>query len=266
MSFVSADPGETFETWRRAARNLISRNVPPDCVVWNSGVQDGLFGDANGEPSGLVKVRTPASFVELAKAVACFDGPERWDVLYRLLYRLQNENRQLLEIETDRDVRSARQMEKAVNRDVHKFHAFVRFRTIEIDCDELYVAWHEPQHFTVERATPFFARRFGSMRFSILTPKGCAHWDRESLVFSAPADRSQAPEVDDTEDYWLLYYRSIFNPFRLKVNAMKKELPVRHWRTLPEAVLIPELIREAAEHNAPSQTPQTQPTRTKLRT
>jgi probable DNA metabolism protein len=245
MSFVSADPGDTFETWRLAARRLISGNVSPGDVIWNAGPQDGLFGDEIDEQSGRVNVRTPAAFIELAKAVACFDGPERWDVLYRLLFRLQNENRQLLEIETDRDVHIARQMEKAVNRDVHKFHAFVRFRTVEIDNDELYVAWHEPQHFTVERATPFFARRFGSMRFSILTPKGCAHWDRESLVFSAPADRSQAPEVDDTEDYWLLYYRSIFNPFRLKVNAMKKELPVRHWRTLPEAVLIPELIAEA---------------------
>jgi len=30
-----------------------------------------------------------------------------------------------------------------------------------------------------------------------------------------------------------------------KIKAMKKELPVRHWRTLPEAALIPELIREA---------------------
>lgn len=47
------------------------------------------------------------------------------------------------------------------------------------------------------------------------------------------------------QDYWLTYYRSIFNPLRLKVKAMKKELPVRHWATLPEAALIPDLIREA---------------------
>ena len=85
------------------------------------------------------------------------------------------------------------------------------------------------------------------MRFSILTPKGCAHWDKEILTFSAPARRSTAPSEDRTEEFWLTYYRSIFNPFRLKVNAMKKELPVRHWPTLPEAVLIPELIRQAGD-------------------
>jgi uracil-DNA glycosylase len=128
---------------------------------------------------------------------------------------------------------------------VHKFHAFVRFRKLEGVDEEVYVAWHGPTHWCVERATPFFARRFGTMRFSILTPKGCAHWDLEKLTFSPPVDRSLAPAADEMEDFWLLYYRSIFNPFRLKVNAMKREFPAKHWPTLPEAVLIPELIREA---------------------
>jgi DNA polymerase len=41
------------------------------------------------------------------------------------------------------------------------------------------------------------------------------------------------------------YYASVFNPARVKVRAMKKELPVRHWRTLPEAELIEALLREA---------------------
>ena len=78
-----------------------------------------------------------------------------------------------------------------------------------------------------------------------MTPKGCAHWDLKELTFSPGVSRETAPKEDETEDFWLTYYRSIFNPFRLKVKAMKKEFPVRHWRTLPEAVLIPELIREA---------------------
>lgn len=85
------------------------------------------------------------------------------------------------------------------------------------------------------------------MRFSILTPQICAHWDLENLTFSAGVSRAAAPTQDDTEDFWLVYYQSIFNPFRLKIKAMKKELPVRHWRTLPEAVLIPELIRKAKQ-------------------
>jgi len=238
----------SFDSWRDAARGLLSRDVAPCDVVWTSGEQGALFESPGVRAGGAARgdgFRVSREFIKLASAVACFDDAEKWPLLYRILFRLQHENPNLLMIESDVDVRRARVMEKAVGRDVHKFHAFVRFRKLRRLDEEVYTAWHEPTHFTVERATPFFARRFGTMKFSILTPKGCAHWDREQLIFSEAVDRSLTPAADEMEDFWLLYYRSIFNPFRLKVNAMKRECPVKHWSTLPEAVLIPELIREA---------------------
>ena len=236
-----------FAEWRRAARALLAAAVPPRDVLWSTGVQAELFGGSEDACRGAeARPLIPSAFFKIAEAAACFDDEEKWPLLYRIAFRLVNEQRELLEIESDADVALAKRMEKAVNRDVHKFHAFVRFRSVEDDgAGEFFVAWHEPHHFTVERATPFFARRFGGMRFSILTPKGCAHWDLKELTFSAPATRSMAPASDDTEADWLLYYRSIYNPFRPHVNAMKRELPVRHWPTLPEAALIPELIRNA---------------------
>jgi probable DNA metabolism protein len=240
-----AQTADNFESWRNAARDLLSRGVRPENIVWNTDEQTGLFQEPSPVISGQEQRKVPAEFIKLAKAVACFDEKEKWPLLYRILFRLSHENANLLFIESDKDVRDARVMEKAVSRDVHKFHAFVRFRTVVTDEQEIYVAWHEPQHLTVERSTPFFVRRFGTMNFSILTPKGCAHWDTQKLTFGPPAERKNAPAADASEDHWLTYYRSIFNPFRLKVKAMKKEFPVRHWATLPEAVLIPELIREA---------------------
>lgn len=241
---IRAAVGNDFRSWRDVARTLLAADVPPHEVVWSCAEQGGLF-----EAVGDIKIErgfhVPRNFVTMAEAVACFDNEKKWATLYRILFRLRHENPRLLMIEIDEDVRRARVMEKAVRRDVHKFHAFVRFRRVEAGDEEVFVAWHEPRHFTVELASPFFVRRFGTMRFSILTPKGCAHWDRQKLTFSAPAKRSSAPAEDPTEEFWLTYYRSIFNPFRLKVNAMKKELPVCHWPNLPEAVLIPELIRQA---------------------
>ena len=38
------------------------------------------------------------------------------------------------------------------------------------------------------------------------------------------------------------YYRSIFNPARLKVRAMQAEMPKKYWKNLPEASLIADLI------------------------
>lgn len=237
----------TFESWRHVARTLLTAKISPAEVVWLNASQSSLFEiNAIENPTPGVIWINP-NFVEMARAIACCDSDIKWPLLYRLLFRLVHENRNLLEIESDIDVRDARLMAKSVSRDIHKFHAFVRFRRVECDAKEVFFAWHEPQHFTVELATPFFARRFGLMRFSILTPKGCAHWDLQKLTFSPAVEKLQVPDSDDTEDFWLAYYKAIFNPFRLKIKAMKKEMPVRHWRTLPETVLIDSLVREARE-------------------
>lgn len=235
----------SFESWRIAARSLLAANVSPDDVIWANPSQRTLFDPFEFADLARPTHKIDPAFIELAKLVSCHSSGEKWPLLYRILYRLINENRELLEIASDIDVRDALLLKKSVTQDVHKFHAFVRFRSIVCDDREVYVAWYEPHHFTVERATPFFARRFGSMNFSILTPKGCAHWDLAKLTFSPAVEKVNIADSDDTEDFWLTYYSAIFNPFRLKIKAMKKELPVRHWRTLPEAVLIDRLIKES---------------------
>ena len=234
-----------FTSWRGAARKCLRNEIAPNEILWTCDAQNALFADNSEQTESNEIFKVPADFFPLAEAVVCYDDAERFALLYRILFRIVHENRNLLHIESDDDVRRARLMEKAIYRDVHKFHAFVRFRAVVIDDKEIFVAWHEPHHFTVIRSAPFFVRRFGTMRFSILTPKACVHWDLENLSFSEGVSKEFAPKQDATEDFWLVYYRSIFNPFRLKIKAMKKELPVRHWRTLPEAVLIPELIRKA---------------------
>ena len=235
-----------FASWRNAARKCLQKNFTPENILWICGGENSLFQNNFGESKAEKIFKVSADFFPLAEAVVCFDDEQRWSLLYRLLFRIVHENKNLLYIESDDDVRRARLMERAICRDVHKFHAFVRFRQIELEGVELYVAWHEPNHFTVERSAPFFSRRFGAMRFSILTPKGCAHWNLEELRFSEAISKQILPP-DEIEDFWLVYYKSIFNPFRLKTNAMKKEMPVRHWRTLPETILIPKLIRQGKE-------------------
>lgn len=234
-----------YESWRDAARKCLSQNILPDAVLWTCGAAENLFQTDFIEAENSRTFKVSPDFLTLAETVVCHSDAQRFALLYRILFRIVHENKNLLHIESDDDVRKARLMERAIYRDIHKFHAFVRFRQVEIDEKEIFVAWHEPHHYTVERSAPFFVRRFGAMRFSILTPYLCAHWDLEKLTFTSGVSKESAPKHDQAEDFWLVYYQSIFNPFRLKIKAMKKELPVRHWCTLPEAVLIPELIRKA---------------------
>ena len=244
--------GQDFARWRDTARRLLQTDVAPENVLLTVDEQTLTFDELQpttdeGQRTTDKIIKVPADFIELANTAACVDDAEKWNLLYRILWRVTRENRHLLDIESDADVRQALLHVKAIRRDVHKFHAFVRFRRVEDERGENFVAWHEPAHFTVERAAPFFARRFGTMRFSILTPKNCAHWDLENLVFSEGVARENAPQPDALEDFWKTYYASIFNPARLKVKAMKAELPVRFWRNLPEAELIPDLIKSAEQ-------------------
>src|SRR5690349_13529744 len=131
---IHAAVANDFQAWRAMARRLVLSGVGPDEVVWSNESQAGLFDEPAAPMPGLAQLAVPAAFVQLAEAVACFDDVERWPLLYRILFRLAYQNKNLLAIESDPDVRAARLMEKAVNRDVHKFHAFVRFRLVE--CDE----------------------------------------------------------------------------------------------------------------------------------
>ncbi len=108
-----------------------------------------------------------------------------------------------------------------------------------------HVAWFEPAHHVVEATAPFFARRFAQMRWAILTPERCVHWDGDTLAFGPGARRDEAPPADAGEQLWLTYYAHIFNPARLKLAAMKKEMPRRYWPNLPEAALIRPLSENA---------------------
>jgi len=136
-------------------------------------------------------------------------------------------------------------MEKAVRRDAHKMKAFVRFRRVEVDGREQFIAWHRPDHRIVRLVAPFFARRFPSMHWSILTPDESVVWDEKELIFGPGVPASAAPQGDVLEELWRTYYASIFNPARVKVKAMKREMPVRHWPTLPETELIPDLLAKS---------------------
>lgn len=243
--FVRLAHETDFDGWREAARALRLAGVPPEAASWSAS-PDALFADPLPPPRpDAAPIRVPKAFVDLAQDVVLNRDPGRFGLLYRLLWRLQDEPR-LMEHAADPDVSEARDLAKAVSRASHKMKAFVRFReTTDADGEEAFVAWFEPAHRVLERTAPFFVRRFSTMRWSILTPDGCAHWDLKTLTFTPGVSKDQAPDSDALEEHWRTYYASIFNPARLKTKAMQAEMPKRYWRNLPEAALIPSMIEDA---------------------
>ena len=243
----------TFTAWQQAARRALQTGVAPAAIHWQE-LDDaqpalGMFEEHKQEPTQATPTkvhRVPRAFVDMARRVAYHRDPQRWALLYRTLFRLTHGEAHLLAIAVDPDIHLLTQMDKAVRRDVHKMRAFVRFRTVAAEEGETwYVAWFEPEHHIVEMNGPFFTDRFASMRWSILTPDRCAHWDGSALHFTPGLTRDEAPAEDAVEPLWRQYYANIFNPARVKTQAMQKEMPKRYWKNLPEAELIPDLLRQA---------------------
>jgi probable DNA metabolism protein len=240
----------TFESWRDAARGLLGRRVAPEEILWTDGNESPeLFATDEPKVAESPAPKVPAAFLEIARSAAAHRDPRRWAMLYQLLWRIAHGGEKLiLENPADPDVRQVRQWVKAVGRDIHKMHAFVRFRLAGVNDEtgrEQFVAWFEPEHRIVRLAAPFFVKRFAGMDWSILTPDECAHWDGSSLLFTPGVSREAAPDDDALDDLWRTYYRSIFNPARLKVKAMQSEMPKKYWKNLPEAPLIEGLVSES---------------------
>ncbi|NVJ28825.1 DUF4130 domain-containing protein, partial [Myxococcus sp. AM011] len=174
-------------SFREVSRGLLARGLPPERVSfeeargpWNGRV-DALL---SGMEAGALPV-VPRDFLELAEKVVCHREPERWALLYRVLWRLTHGERRLLEREVDRDVQRLRRMERAVRRDVRSLVIRVRFRRGSSDDAERYVAWYRPDHLVVRLAAPFLVGRFPTLRWSLFTPDASAHWDLSRLSYGA---------------------------------------------------------------------------------
>ena len=211
--------------FREEARSLLAHQVPPDQVDWLTAHNSDQFAevvpaDAKGSrhvPRAAMAI-VPASFLRLCEIVVLHRDPERFALLYRLLWRLVHEPG-LRSDPIDADMLTAQQMGQAVRRDLHKMKAFLRFRPVEegestdMGASALHLGWFEPVHHILEAAAPWFVRRFAQQRWAILTPDRSVRWTpaSERLEFG-PGVAGTPAHVPHPDDAFLLAgYRGIFS-------------------------------------------------------
>ncbi|HEY4253214.1 MAG TPA: UdgX family uracil-DNA binding protein [Roseomonas sp.] len=241
---VTLRAGADLDGFRQAVRWLIAVEAAPEDVVFGLADAPDLLGAGGiGDAPAII---LPRGVGEMIGSIVCHRDPQRYASLYALVWRISRGERALLEVQSDPLVHRLERMWKSVRRDLHKMHAFLRFRSLrDATGEERYIAWFEPDHFILDAAAPFFVERFRSMDWRILTPIGSLHWDRERLVAGPPAKREEAPTGDAFEDGWTAYYESIFNPARVNPTVMRAHMPRKYWRNLPETAAIPDLVRTA---------------------
>lgn len=285
-TIVLPGDGTDWDTWRDHARGLFAQGIAPHQVLWwtehAQAHSTDLF-SASTAPTPLPvhipmqpRASVPATWPALAQQVLLHSSPARFDLLYRLLWRMQHEPG-LKHDPLDADQVQLQHWLKAVRRDRHHMQAYVRFRPVALPDDPndgqgpLHVAWYEPAHHITLANAPFFVHRFANMRWAILTPAISLRWWPQApnvsalaaygipasqalqpwaeragvLSWSVGANRSEAPAPDAGEALWLTYYSHTFNPARLKLATMARSMPRKYWHNLPEAQLISPLAQQA---------------------
>ena len=232
-----------FAAWRVSARLAMSHRIAPDQLDWTGG--GGLFASAAlpDEP-GTHQVRVPQEFLKIAGSVVWHSAPERLALLYQALWRIDRQDGSPLS-QADPLGRRLNLLAKSVGRDLHKMHAFVRFReTPATGPRRRFAAWFEPEHHTLEPGSAFFVKRFADMDWMIATPRLTAQFVDGALTFGPAGARPDLPD-DTSEALWATYFANIFNPARIKLGAMQSEMPKKYWKNLPETALIPAMLKDA---------------------
>jgi probable DNA metabolism protein len=233
-----------FEGFRRAARSLLAQNILPEQVRWQCGSTPAKGAEASGTAlSDAPAVSVPPEYVALCEVAVMHSNPQRFNLLYRLLWRLVHEPG-LRHNQLDPDMALARQMAEEVRHDMQKMKAQLRFHSVQDDTFKtrpqggpLHVAWFEPEHHIMGTVAPLFAKRFAHMRWAILTPECSVEWNGGQLLFGPGGTAAGAPPPDAREQLWLSYYQHIFGLARVKRQTMQKGTPRKYRKNPPEAEL-----------------------------
>lgn len=185
------------------ATRLLAQQIPPHKVEWTAAPAQSV--DEEPLEAGRAAIRNraaraiiPQSFIRMSELVVLHRDPDRFDLLYRSLWRLVYEP-ELKHDFGDYDLAKLRQMAQAVRRDIQKMKTKLSFRPLRLKGHPVAVAWYEPAHYVCEIVGGWLASRDPSSRWILLTPDRSLRWDGERLL-SAPAVAPMQPPMAETSD------------------------------------------------------------------
>lgn len=193
--------------FRAQSNTLLANQVPPAEIAWEASAAEGVSGAVRGLASRPPAFTTalnaivPRSFLRLTELVVLHRDETRFDLLYRLLWRLIHEPH-LLDGSRDADMALAQRMGQAVRREVFRMKAAVQLRPLgELDGQPVRFGWFEPRHHVTEEAAAALARLHPQGSWLLVTPDRSTFWDGRSLlcgpgVAHGPASHDDAGWVD----------------------------------------------------------------------
>lgn len=203
--------------FRSEAGQLLAQQVPPEEVHWQLAAEADPYFDPqspqSSRPRNVARAATaivPASFTRLCEFVVLHRDPERFALLYRLLWRLVHEPG-LRNDPGDADMVQAQHMAHAVRRDIHKMKANLRMRSVHAaDGNELLVGCYEPAHHVIEAVGPWLAKRLPAAHWAVFTPGRSVRCEQGRLLFGPGVPSAELPGPDAADADWFACYQRVF--------------------------------------------------------
>ncbi len=236
MKRILVEPN--FESWRDAARTALREGYAPEeldlqdaTVASTLNLAFELDAASTGRP--ITQPFTSKTLLDAAALVAVHRNPSRWNLLYRILYRLQAD-RNLLKIETDDDVAEMHRLAAQVRRDLHKMHAFVRFRKVMKPGEPL-LAEHRPEVLDEVLVSAGANSSFSAVQdethhlvLATPTPFGIARSEIEQCEPETPADELNQ---DDCE-HFIAWYQPDHRILPLAAPFFAERFAIMRWSIL----------------------------------
>ncbi|MFM0175149.1 UdgX family uracil-DNA binding protein [Paraburkholderia sediminicola] len=293
MKRISIEP--SFAAWRRAARELLRQGVEPERIEWlefdsvDSGTGSVAAPDSSAATPVVATPAIPRELLAWLKTAACFCAPDRWSLLYRILWRWTHGERHVLDPQ-DVDGALLDQRIQSVEHETSDLVTLTLFRRRDpsMGAPE-FVGWYEPHHDLLAQAAERFTERMGDSTWMLATPQGAAFWNGMLLRISRPATEenghvthalpagqqnepatptlppsqrnrpttptlppaAMAGEATTSEPTEALWLAYYASVF----NAAPAPVPLRYWRTPPAGPPLPaQLARERSRLGAQSGT------------
>ncbi|HVS61872.1 MAG TPA: DUF4130 domain-containing protein [Thermoanaerobaculia bacterium] len=236
MRNITFDP--SWRSWRRSALEALRDGVPPSDVVWvpdEPDVQTTLplvGGDPSRAPASTARGRLSArvdsgrisgdrisrDFERHGEVVVHHRREDRFDLLYRLLWRMNHDEPDLLANMLDPEVFRFRRMAAAVRDDLKQARSHLRLNdpgcprpgrqrpAVDRLLPDL-VGWCEPRHRTLPLLAEELAQRYPRRSFALLSPLASAFWDGSALDHGAGGSREVVASAEELARRWEARHR-----------------------------------------------------------
>ena len=161
--------------FRLSALQLLGHQVHPAAIAWSAiAPLAGRLAEAGprGEVTRLGASVVPRSFLRLTDLALLHTDPQRFDLLYRLLWRIVHEPR-LKDDLGDYDMQRVRKMAAAVRRELQSLKGSVDFIDVVCEGSSLACGWIDPHFYTTEAFALGYARSRPETDFMVASPERC---------------------------------------------------------------------------------------------